>query len=119
MLDFPQFNMLLCFSSTGVPPALAVCEAQVHAVASEKGAGVQRELHAGRVGDGLTQQSHHSGCRGRHGAATKGMHVACTVENLEKDKEKEAVSYGGLRVVSEGCLMLQRERQHQLYTHSV
>lgn len=79
--------MFLCFSSTGVSPALAVCEAQVHAVASEKGAGVQRELHAGRVGDGLTQQSHHSGCRGRRGAATKRMHVASTVENLDKERE--------------------------------
>lgn len=49
----------------GVPvlPALAVCEAQVHGVAGEEGPGVQGELHAGRVGDGLAQQSHHPGTR--------------------------------------------------------
>lgn len=44
-------------------PALAVREIQVHAVAGEEGAGVQWELHAGWVRDGLTQQSCHTGCR--------------------------------------------------------
>lgn len=69
-----------------VLPALAVREAQVHAVAGEEGAGVQRELHTGRVRDGLTQHSHHSGTRRRPGVAAKWTHVTCTVEDLEKQK---------------------------------
>lgn len=73
-------------------PALAVCEAQVHAVAGEEGAGVQRELHAGRVRDRLTQQSHHSGCRGRRGAATQRTHVTRAVENLQKEKQRRTDS---------------------------
>lgn len=41
-------------SSADMLPALAVCKTQVHAVAGEEGAGVQWELHTGRVRDGLT-----------------------------------------------------------------
>lgn len=55
-------------------------EAQVHAVAAEEGARVQRELHAGRVGDGLTQQRHHCGRRRR---ASKRTDVTRAVEHLE------------------------------------
>ena len=58
-------------------------EAQVHAVAGEEGAGVQRELHAGRVRDGLTQQGHHSGCLG---AAAERTHVTRAVEDLQKQR---------------------------------
>lgn len=54
-------------------------------MAGEEGAGVQRELHAGRVRDRLTQQGHHSGCRGRRGAVTKRAHVTRAVENLQKE----------------------------------
>lgn len=90
-LWFPPLKAEPLFSlrskvSQFILPALAVCEAQVHAVAGEKGAGVQRELHAGRVRDGLTQQGHHSGCRGRRGAAGKWAHVTCAVENLQKQE---------------------------------
>lgn len=73
-------------------PALAVCEAQVHAVAAEEGAGVQRELHAGRVRDGLAQQGHHSGCRGRRRAAQR-SHVTCAVHDLKQDPFKITFSY--------------------------
>lgn len=89
-----------CFPSTGgkvkgrdrlhfsVSPALAVGEAQVHAVTGEEGASIQRELHAGWVWDGLTQQGHDSACRGRRRAAAKGTNVACAVEDLEKEGEE-------------------------------
>lgn len=63
-------------------PALTVGEAQVHTVAGEDGARIQRKLHAGRMRNGLTQHSHHSGCRRRCGAATKGTHVTSAVKNL-------------------------------------
>lgn len=68
------------------PPALAVGEAQVHGVAGEEGAAVQRELHAGWVGDRLAQQRHHSGSRGRRWA--KGADVARAVENLREGWEE-------------------------------
>lgn len=74
-------------------PALAVCEAQVHAVAGQEGAAVQGELHAGRVGDGLTQQGHRFACRGRRGptaAAAEGVqrtHVTCAVQDLRGERE--------------------------------
>lgn len=71
-----------------VSPALAVGEAQVHAVTGEEGASIQRELHAGWVWDGLTQQGHDSACRGRRRAAAKGTNVACAVEDLEKEGEE-------------------------------
>lgn len=63
-------------------------EAQVHAVTGEEGASIQRELHAGWVWDGLTQQGHDSACRGRRRAAAKGTNVACAVEDLEKEGEE-------------------------------
>lgn len=62
-------------------------EAQVHAVTGEEGAGIQGELHAGWVWDGLTQQGHDSACRGRRGAAAKRADVACAVEDLEEGEE--------------------------------
>lgn len=71
-----------------VSPALAVGEAQVHAVTGEEGASIQRELHAGRVWDGLTQQGHDSACRGRSRATAKGTNVACAVEDLEEEGEE-------------------------------
>lgn len=67
-----------------VLPALAVCEAQVHAVTGEEGAGVQRELHAGWVGDGLTQQSHHPGSRRWSAVTPKRTYASRTVENLKQ-----------------------------------
>lgn len=72
-----------------------MCEAQVHAVAGEEGEAVQRELHAGRVRDGLTQQSRHSGSRWRQRAAAKRTHVTCTVENLEEQRRliKDGASF--------------------------
>ena len=76
-----------------VVPALAVCEAQVHAVAGEEGEAVQRELHAGRVRDGLAQQSRHSGSRRRRRAAAKRTHVTSTVENLEEQRRDFKFSY--------------------------
>lgn len=51
-------------------------------MAGEEGTGVQRELHTGRVRDGLTQQSHHSGTR----VAAEWTHATCTVEDLEKQR---------------------------------
>lgn len=42
-------------------PALAVCEAQVHAVAGKEGVGIKRKLHTGGVRDGLAKQDHNSG----------------------------------------------------------
>lgn len=64
-------------------PALAVCEAQVHGVAGEEGPGVQGELQAGRVGDGLAQQRHHPGSRRRPAVARKRTNTPRTVENLQ------------------------------------
>lgn len=45
-------------------PAITLDEVQVHVVACEEGAAVQRELHTARVGDGFTQQSHVAPNRG-------------------------------------------------------
>lgn len=66
-----------------VVPALAVCEAQVHGVAGEEGPGVQGELNAGRVGDGLAQQRHYPGGRRRPVVTRKRTDTARTVENLQ------------------------------------
>lgn len=70
-----------------VLPALAVCEAQVQAVAGQEGVGVQREVHAGGVRDGLAQQHHRpgGGAAARFGA--KHVHVTGAVENLPEQKE--------------------------------
>lgn len=63
-------------------------EAQVHAVAGQEGAGVQRELHAGRVRDGLAQQGHHSVGRRRRGAvAAERTDATCAVEDLEEEEK--------------------------------
>lgn len=69
-------------------PALAVCETKVHAVAGEEGEGAQREFHTGWVGDGFTQQGHHSASRGQPGAAIELTDVPCTVKNLWKWRGK-------------------------------
>lgn len=67
-------------------PALAVCEAQVHAVAGQEGVGVQGKLHAGGVRDGLAKQDHNSGSTWRAHFTAKGTHVTCAVENLQQHK---------------------------------
>lgn len=57
-------------------------EAQVHGVAAEEGPGVQGELDAGRVGDGLAQQRHHPGGRRRPAVARELTNTPRAVENL-------------------------------------
>ena len=65
------------------PPAVALGEAEVHVVACEEGAAVQRELHAGGVRDGLTQQCQVAAKRGRCPTLSPVLaHVARAVENL-------------------------------------
>lgn len=66
-----------------VVPALAVREAQVQGVAGEEGPGVQGELHAGRVRDGLAQQRHRPGSRRRPAVTPKRTNAARTMENLQ------------------------------------
>lgn len=60
-----------------------MCEAQVHGVAGEEGPGVQGELEAGRVGDGLAQQRHHPGSRRRPAVTSKRTNLPRAVENLQ------------------------------------
>jgi len=50
-------------------------------VAGEEGVGVQRELHAGWVRDGLAQQRHHSVC----GVAATRTDMTRAVEHLQEE----------------------------------